>query len=142
MSIGKCLNIFFFIVASFRLPKDLVGIVKLLGYPAACRGHITDEVSPVESRSISPQGVAAALSFSRPRCFKPWSRYNLILTGSLDLNEFRSPSPPVLLGFKISNLRILCEGLNYQFQDRHRQQNQKRMNQRAKPVPLRKQRVL
>ncbi len=39
-----------------------------LGNPAACRGHKTDGVSPVESRSITPQGEeAVALPFGRPR---------------------------------------------------------------------------
>ncbi len=31
-----------------------------LEYPAACRGHKTDGVFPVESRSITPQGGKAA----------------------------------------------------------------------------------
>ncbi len=44
----------------------------LLGNPAACRGHETDGVSPVESRSITPQGgEAVALSFGRPRDSNP-----------------------------------------------------------------------
>ena len=43
-----------------------------LGYPAACRGHKTDGVSPVKSRSITPQGgEAVALSFGRPRGSNP-----------------------------------------------------------------------
>ncbi len=46
-------------------------------YPAARRGHITDGVSPAESRSITPQeGEAAALPFGRTRGFKPGVRYN------------------------------------------------------------------
>ncbi len=47
--------------------------VDYIGYPAACRGHITDlpaqagRVSPVESRSIPPQGgESVALPFGRP----------------------------------------------------------------------------
>ncbi len=40
------------------------GKIILLGNPAACRGHKTDGVSPVESRSITPQGgEAVALPF-------------------------------------------------------------------------------
>ncbi len=40
----------------------------LLGNPAACRGHETDGVPPVESRFIIPQGgEAVALPFGRPR---------------------------------------------------------------------------
>jgi hypothetical protein len=45
---------------------------RLLGNPAACRGHKTDGVSPVESRSITPQGgEAVALPFGRPRGSNP-----------------------------------------------------------------------
>ncbi len=41
--------------------------VDYIGYPAACRGHITDGVSHVESRSIPPQGgESVALPFGRP----------------------------------------------------------------------------
>ncbi len=48
-------------------------------YPAARRGYFTDGVSPVESRSITPQGgVVVALPFGRPRDSKPRGRYNLI----------------------------------------------------------------
>jgi len=44
----------------------------LLGNPAACRGHMTDGGSPVESRSITPQGgEALALPFGRPRRSNP-----------------------------------------------------------------------
>jgi len=57
----------------------------LLGDPAACRGHKvvrqahhpehgrrTDGVSPVELRSITPQGgEAVALPFGRPRGLNP-----------------------------------------------------------------------
>ncbi|MCZ6451886.1 MAG: hypothetical protein O6918_13625, partial [Deltaproteobacteria bacterium] len=53
---------------------------RFLGNPAACRGHKTDGVSPVESRSITPQGgEAVALPFGRPRGMKPRGRYNLIV---------------------------------------------------------------
>ncbi len=39
----------------------------LLGNPAACRGHKADGISPVESRSVTPQGgEALALPFGRP----------------------------------------------------------------------------
>ena len=45
---------------------------RLLGNPAACRGHKTDGVSPVESRSITPQGgEAVALPFGRARGSNP-----------------------------------------------------------------------
>jgi hypothetical protein len=47
-------------------------IYRLLGNPAACRGHKTDGVSPVESRSITPQGgEAAALPFGQLRGSNP-----------------------------------------------------------------------
>ncbi len=43
-------------------------IGEIISMPAACRGHITDGVSPVESRSITPQGrEAVALPFGQPR---------------------------------------------------------------------------
>jgi hypothetical protein len=49
-------------------------------YPAALRRHITDGVSPVESRSITPQGgEAVALPFGQTRGFKLCVRYNLIV---------------------------------------------------------------
>jgi len=45
---------------------------RLLGNPAACRGHNTDGVSPVESWSITPQGgEAVALPFGRARGSNP-----------------------------------------------------------------------
>ncbi len=45
---------------------------RLLGTLAACRGQITDGVSPVELRSITPQGGdAIALPFGRPRGLNP-----------------------------------------------------------------------
>ena len=42
-------------LARFR-PWPFCPTNRLLGNPAACRGHKTDGVSPVESRSITPQG--------------------------------------------------------------------------------------
>ncbi len=53
--------------------------LRLLGNPVACRGHKADGVSPVESRSITPQGgEAATLPFVRTRGFNPRDPYNLI----------------------------------------------------------------
>ncbi len=44
------------------------------------QGRRTDGVSPVELRSITPQGgEVEALPFGRARGFKPRVRYNLIL---------------------------------------------------------------
>ncbi len=75
---------FFMIICLFSLTLDfqeaqkvyiLYGeqnIFYILGIPAACRGHKTDGVSPVESRSITPQGgEAVALPFGRPRGSNP-----------------------------------------------------------------------
>ncbi len=43
-----------------------------MGNPVTCRGHKTDGVSPVESRSITPQeGDAVALPFGQPRGLNP-----------------------------------------------------------------------
>ena len=43
------------------------------------QGRRTDGDSPVESRSITPQGgEAVAPAFGRPRGFKPRGRYNLM----------------------------------------------------------------
>ena len=64
--------------ASAESGKPLISLTstsfKLLGNPAACRGHKTDGISPVESRSITPQGgELVALPFGRPRGSTPWS---------------------------------------------------------------------
>jgi len=58
--------------------------------PASLGGHKADGVSPVESRSITPQGgEAAALPFDRTPGFKLRVRYSLILLRSFDYSALK-----------------------------------------------------
>ena len=53
------------------------------------QGRRTDGVSPVESRSITPQGgEAAAFPFGRTRKFKLRVRYNLVVVDNLSVGLF------------------------------------------------------
>ncbi len=95
---------------------------RLLDTLAACRRHITDlsvqigRASPVESRSITPQGgEAAALPFGRPRGSKSHGRYNLInfsmllsATQSASLSVFLTYFPRFLV--HLANLHLILNG--------------------------------
>jgi len=104
---------------------------RLLGNPAACRGHITDlpaqadRVSPVESRSIAPQGERSGSSSLWPTTrFKSRGRYNLInfsmllsATQSASLSVFWTYLPRFLVHLASLHLSlnggILCLNLNF-----------------------------